>query len=446
MNRTKYRRKPQTDPVILADPVLIEGVAEGGKGVARVDGKALFVSGALVGETVLVAITRRHARYDEAQIVEMIHPSPLRQEPPCSFYESCGGCSLQHQLPAAQIDDKQNILVDQLSRIGKIAAAELAAPIVGSAWGYRGKARLAVRYLESKQRVLVGFKGRGHHGVVGIDECPVLDTRVSALLKPLAAMIETLTVCRRIPQIEVATDAQTLVLVFRHLDPLPEGDRLRLREFQKLHRLRVMLQPAAGESIYPLAPGDNEPLSYRLGDEQLDIQHLPEHFVQVNSGINPKMVSQAMQWLDIDPGERLLDLFCGVGNFTLPMARRAAQVLGVEGDGGLVKQAGANARLNGLTNVEFRHGDLFAEFNNDERRFDKILLDPPRVGAQWVCENIEMFDARRIVYVSCNPATLARDGGILVQQKGFRLQKVGVIDMFPNTSHVESMALFERDA
>jgi len=449
--RSRRRRRASQPPRELTpcpEPVVIEGVAEGGKGVARLDGKTLFVDGALRGETVKIAVTRRHARYDEAVVTEVMEPSTHRQSPPCAFFEQCGGCSLQYQDSAGQIADKESILIDQLERIGRVTPVEVVKPLTGAAMGYRGKARLGVRYVKSKQRVLVGFREKKHRGIAEMDTCAVLDNRVSALIKPLAAVIEALSVREQVPQIEVATDADTVVLVFRHLAALSDNDRIILREFGDSHRVRVMLQPAGIDSIHPLPPDSAAPLSYQLPDEQLKIEFYPHQFVQVNAAMNRSMIAQAMDWLDLSPDERVADLFCGVGNFTLPLARRGSRVVGIEGEQDLVNQARANAELNGFDNVEFRCHDLFDEWGqasaNPLGRFDKIVLDPPRTGAQRLCENIEEFQARRIVYISCNPATLARDAGVLVGQKGYRLERVGVIDMFPHTSHVESMALFEQ--
>jgi len=442
--RQRRSARPARDLTPHPDPVVIDGIAEGGKGVARLEGKTVFVHGALKGETVRIMITRRHPRYDEAVVTEMIESSIHRQSPPCEFFEQCGGCSLQYQHPDGQIADKQTILLEQLHRIGRVTPEGVATPLIGEVWGYRGKARLSARYVVAKQRVLVGFREKRHRGIAEMTECLVLDRRVSALIDLLAKMIETLAAREQIPQIEVATDTESVVLVFRHLETVNDHDRQALREFGDTHQVRMMLQPAGIDSIHPLPPDSADALSYELPDEQLRIEFFPHQFIQVNAEMNRLMVTQAMQWLDVGPQERIVDLFCGVGNFTLPLARRGRHVVGIEGEQELVKQARSNARLNNVTNIEFRCDDLFDELGNDFGRFDKILLDPPRSGAQLICEKIEQFQAERIVYVSCNPATLARDAGILVGRKGYRLVCTGVVDMFPHTSHVESMACFER--
>ncbi len=443
MNRRAARRR--REPIPHPDPVTITGIAEGGKGVARVDGKTVFVAGALTGEKLMISISRRHARYDEAVIDEILLASEQRQTPPCEFFDRCGGCSLQYQLPAGQIADKQAIVMDQLSRIGRVEPAEAAPPLVGESWGYRGKARLGVRYVETKQRLLVGFREKHHNGIADMDRCPVLDPQVSALLAPLARMIEQLSVRLRLPQIEVSADANTVVLVFRHLDPLTDNDRHLLREFGDTHSTRIMLQPAKADSIHPLPPDSADPLSYKLPDEQIELKFLPHQFIQVNHQMNRQMVTQAMDWLAVQSVDRVADLFCGLGNFTLPLARRADRVVGVEGEADLVRQGRSNAELNKLTNVEFRQHDLFTELGNHLGRFDKILLDPPRGGAQLICDHIDQLQPGRILYVSCNPATLARDAGILCNQKNYRLERIGVVDMFPHTGHVESMAVFQRN-
>ena len=433
------RREPEPHP----DPVTITGVAEGGKGVARIDGKTVFVKGAMLGEVVMIEFIKRRPSYDDARVTEVVEASQYRQSPPCEFFSNCGGCSLQHQTSAGQIIDKQSILLEQLTHIGKVTPEAVVEPLQGPAWGYRGKARLGVRYVKAKQRVLVGFREKQQRGIAEMDSCQVLDSRVSALLPPLAAMIEQLAVREKIPQIEVAVDDSVVVLIIRHMELLTSEDRDLIRSFGDQHQARIMLQPAGLDSVHPLPPDSADPLSYQLPDYQLTIEFYPLQFTQVNNEMNRQMIAQALRWLDVKGDDRVADLFCGVGNFTLPLARHAAQVVGVEGEAELVKQATRNATLNNISNVEFRVEDLFEEIGSSLGHFDKLLLDPPRSGAQLICENIERFQASRIVYVSCNPATLARDAAVLVGRKGYRLVRTGVIDMFPHTSHVESMALFE---
>ena len=433
------RREPEPHP----DPITITGVAEGGKGVARIDGKTVFVKGAMVGEVVMIDVIRRHPSYDDARVREVVEPSKYRQSPPCEFFSQCGGCSLQHQTSEGQIADKQAILLEQLAHIGRVVPEQVVAPLQGLAWGYRGKARLSVRYVKAKQRVLVGFREKQQRGITEMDSCRVLDARVSALLAPLATMIEQLSIREEIPQIEVAVDDSVVVLIVRHMEFFSSEDRQLIRSFGDNQQVRIMLQPAGLDSVHPLPPDSADPLSYQLPGYQLTIEFYPLQFTQVNNEMNRQMIDQALGWLDVKSEDRVADLFCGVGNFTLPLATRAGQVVGVEGDAELVKQAGRNAALNKITNVEFRQQDLFVEIGSSLGQFDKLLLDPPRSGAQLISENIENFKASRIVYVSCNPATLARDAAVLVDKKGYRLVRTGVIDMFPHTSHVESMALFE---
>ncbi|MEL0083252.1 MAG: 23S rRNA (uracil(1939)-C(5))-methyltransferase RlmD [Gammaproteobacteria bacterium] len=448
----QVKRVTLRKPIPLADPVVIEGVAEGGQGIARVDGKALFVNGALVGETVEVALTRRHASYDEGSITRILQGSAQRQAPQCEFFSRCGGCSLQHQQSQAQILDKQTILVEQLSRIGRVEADELAPPLTGNPWGYRRKARLAVSYSGSDNSVSVGFRQRQGNGVVDINRCPILQPQLSALIDPLQNLIAGLKGRERIPQLELVADPRSIAVTVRHLDSLGDEDRRRLREFADQQGVRILLQPAGVDSIHPLSPDIFEPLSYRLADEspggspdeQLTISFFPHQFIQVNTELTPQLVNQALHWLDPGPAERIADLFCGVGNFTLPLARRAGQVWGVEGEQSLVDQARENARKNRITNIDFYQHNLFTPLPDKQSKLDKLLLDPPRSGARLICEQMDQLSPQRIVYVSCNAATLARDAQVLVHQRGYRLSRVGVIDMFPQTSHLESMALFEK--
>ncbi len=449
MSGRRQRRRRNRAPVPVAEPVTISGVAEGGRGIARVDGKAVFVAGALLGERLSIAITRRHERYDEAEVVDVIDASPDRQQPPCDYFDQCGGCSLQHQRAPAQIRDKQTILLEQLQRIGEVTPDDVAEPLSASAWNYRSKARLGVRYVHAKQRVLVGFREKKQRGVVDMSVCPVLDPRVSAALQPLSETIAALTVRERIPQIEVATDADTVVFIVRHLDPLQMEDRTLLREFADSSGIRLMLQPGGVDTIHPLPPDNADPLAYELAAHSVRVEFLPQQFTQVNLVMNEKMVDQALRWLQPQPDDRVADLFCGVGNFSLPLARRCQHLVGIEGSSELVVQANRNAQINGISNTEFICGDLFEQPDGLPADFDRLLIDPPRSGAQQVCSFIERFGRRgkppaQLLYVSCNPATLARDSGLLVAEKGYRLCRVGVMDMFPHTSHVESMALFEQ--
>ena len=316
--------------------------------------------------------------------------------------------------------------------------------------GYRRKARLGVRYVRARASVLVGFREKRNNFLTDIDRCVVLDPRIGERITPLRELLQGLDAYDRIAQVEVACGDDTAALVFRNMEALSERDRNRLIDFGQAHDLHIYLQPKGPDTVHRIWPasGDasEERLDYRLEAFDLTLRFHPMDFTQVNADINRAMINRAVDWLDVQPGERVLDLFCGLGNFTLPLARRGGQVVGVEGDEAMVRRGRENARLNGLDNVTFYGADLQGDFTREpwaREGFDKILIDPPRSGAEDVCRYLTAFGARRIVYVSCNPATLARDAGVMVRN-GYRLVRAGVMDMFPHTTHVESIALFER--
>ena len=424
----------------------IGGLSHDGRGVGRHGDKVVFVYGALEGERVRARWTGLKRSYDEADAEEILQPSKHRVIPRCPHFGTCGGCALQHLDPAQQIHAKQLTLQQNFSRIGGLEPESWFEPLTGPVWNYRRKARLSVRYVFKKERVLVGFRERAGRYVADISECHVLDRRISEILPEIEGVIRSLETYQRIPQVEVACGDSVASLVFRHLDPLPEPDREALRRFSIENGVAVFLQPAGPESIEALEPGKID-LSYTLPEDNVTIRFEPSDFIQVNGGMNQLMVRRALELLDPQPGERVLDLFCGLGNFTLPLARQAAEVFGVEGDAGLVARARENARQNGIVNTEFHCADLATDASGApwlSHAFDKVLIDPPRSGAQEVLPNIAASGASRLLYVSCHPASLARDAGLLVRDHGFRLTGAGVMDMFPHTSHVESMALFER--
>lgn len=426
----------------------IESLTDDGRGVARVAGKVVFVEGALPGEEVWLRYRKRRRHYDTAVVVEVLRPSPDRVVPPCPHYGSCGGCALQHLAPEAQVRVKQQILAEQLRRLGGVEPERWLAPVTGPAWGYRRRARLGVRFVPKKGGVLVGFRERAHSFITGLETCPVLEPRLSSLLPALRALIADLSCPDRIPQIEVAAGDAAAALVFRHLVPLREADLERLRAFAERNRIQVYLQPAGPDSVQPLWPERPEPLEYALEEFGLRLQFRPTDFIQVNAAINRRLVHQAVEWLEPGPQEAVLDLFCGLGNFTLPLARRAGRVLGLEADAALVDGARNNAVLNGITNAEFSPADLYSEGLGawwGDFRFDKLLIDPPRSGAMEAIKRLPEPGPARIVYVSCYPATLARDSRYLVAVRGYRLAAAGVLDMFPHTRHVESMAVFIRE-
>ena len=440
------RRKP-AEPVELT--VTIESLSNDGRGVARHEGKTVFVNGALPGERVRCLVHRRRSKYDGAVVSEVIEASPDRVEPRCAAADVCGGCSLQHMSADAQIHAKQQVLLDNLLHIGKVTPATVLAPLQGPHWHYRRKARLGVRVVPKKGGVLVGFREKRSSYIAVMDQCEVLDERFAHLIVPLKEMIAGLSIANRIPQVEVAAGDDSAVLVFRHLEPLTGADLDRLREFGREHHLHIMLQPRGPDSIEALYPDQFELLSYRLADWNVDIRFRPVDFTQVNAEINRSMIARALELLDPGPGDEVLDLFCGVGNFTLPLARTSSHVTGIEGDAALVERARDNARHNSIDNVSFIASDLYSEELDGSwlhRQWDRILLDPPRSGAMEVVKRLPGLQPKRIVYVSCSPATLARDAGLLVGKHGYRMTAVGVMDMFPHTTHVESIAVFDPPA
>ncbi|HEY4732840.1 MAG TPA: 23S rRNA (uracil(1939)-C(5))-methyltransferase RlmD [Gammaproteobacteria bacterium] len=437
-----------TSKAVLSDTgyVHIESMSHDGRGVTHVNGKAVFIDDGLPDERVLLEYQRRHRRFDEARVATIIQASPHRVSPQCPHFGVCGGCSLQHMEPGAQIQAKQQILLDNLRHIGKVEPQTLLAPLTGTHWGYRRKARISVKYVEKKQSVLVGFREKRSSYIADINECKVLHPSVGTRLMALRGLIIGLKAYRNIPQIEVAVGDEATGLVFRHLVPLEVEDIQKFREFGEQHHLQIYLQPAGPDSVTLLWP-QGATLSYSLPQHDIKFIFQPTGFVQVNSEINHKMIDQALAMLELDRDDRVLDLFCGLGNFSLPIARRVAKVVGIEGDAGLIEQAQSNAACNNIDNVEFITADLTAPLSHPalSQKFDKVLLDPPRTGAKEVIPQIAALGVSRIVYISCNPATLARDAGELVHRHGYTLTRAGVMDMFPHTTHVETIALFERN-
>jgi len=431
----------------------ITDLSHDGRGVARIDGKAVFVSGALPGEEVLLRIRRRHRHFDEAEVVEFRTRSPHRVEPRCRHYGQCSGCSLQHLDAESQIEAKQRVLAENFERIGKVAPASWLPPLTDQPWGYRRKGRLSVRNVVKKGRVLVGFREEDNpRFVADIEQCEVVHPALGPKIGLLAELVSAMDAAADIAQIEFAAGDDTVALVFRHLKPLSERDLAALTAFAQQHGFAIYLQPGGISSVHPLWP-EHPRLAFRIASGREDTQDVelefrPLDFVQVNAGMNQRMMARAMELLDPQATDRVLDLFCGLGNFTLPIARRVAEVVGVEGEHGLVERAAENAMRNGISNARFEVANLFEDQRHAvwaKQSWDKLLLDPPRAGADKVLEYLPHRETRRIVYVSCHPGSLARDAGILVQKHGFRLSAAGVMDMFPHTAHVESIALFERD-
>jgi 23S rRNA (uracil1939-C5)-methyltransferase len=414
--------------------------------VATWGAKKVFIHGALPGERVLARLTERKRSYDEGETLEVLEASPDRLEPRCPHFGQCGGCSLQHLEGIRQIESKQNTLLQNLQRIGKVVPAEIWNPLTGPSWHYRRKARLSVRYVHKKERVLVGFRERYGRFVADMQECHVLDSRIAERLSGLSQLIFSMDARSCIPQLEVACGDECCALIFRHMEPLSESDLEKLRSFARDTGIAVLLQPKGPATIHCLAP-ESLDLSFRIPDYKLNMVFEPTDFVQVNAEINLKMIDRVMALLDPGVDDRVLDLFCGLGNFTLPIATRAFEVVGIEGESELVSRAEANAVRNNIVNARFYAADL----NQDpgtapwlREPYDKVLIDPPRSGAEFILPHIAASGADRVVYVSCHPASLARDADILVHQFGFRLLGAGVMDMFPHTGHVESIALFER--
>jgi 23S rRNA (uracil1939-C5)-methyltransferase len=439
----RSRRKPLPAPV---GDITVESLSHDGRGVAHLDGKTVFIEGALPGEQVGFEYLAIRKTFDEARVTDIHEASADRVVPRCAHFGVCGGCSLQHMEPGAQIRAKQQVLLDNLARIGDVVPEHVMPPMTGQVWGYRTKARLGVKDVIKKGRVLVGFREKRAPYVADLSRCEVLHPSVGEHLEELEGLVGQLDARARIPQIEVAVSEQATALVFRNLDALSEADVIRLRRFAEESGMHVYLQPAGPDSVQPLMPADSV-LAYHLPEQEVEIRFRPNDFTQVNTEINRQMVARVLGLLELDRNDSVLDLFCGLGNFTLPMARLAGTVVGVEGEPGLVNRARDNAALNGLENVAFHVANLA----DDQRHanwagsaYNKILLDPPRSGAAEAMDMVGNVAPQRIVYVSCHPGSLARDAGTLVNQKGYCLKAAGVMDMFPHTAHVESMALFER--
>lgn len=436
----KKRREPET--------AAITGVTHDGRGIADTEGKKVFVAGALEGETVTFKRRKFHRNFDEAELLEIHEASPDRIEARCEAFGRCGGCSLQHITPEHQRDIKEQTLRDNLERIGRVAPDTWLEPMTGPVWNYRRRARLAVKDVHGKGRTLVGFRERHAPYITDMHRCEVLASPVDSMLTVLSELIGALSIKARLPQIEVAVAENDIALVFRVLDPPTDSDNELFRQFGETHKLRIYLQTGGLDSVALHYPDSiDESLCYTLPEFDIRVDFEPIDFVQVNSDINRRMVHFATEQLDAGPDDRVLDLFCGIGNFSLPLARQAGTVLGVEGEASLTERATINARRNGLDNVSFRVADL-GKIDGTEawvkEGWTRMLLDPARSGAAEVVTRMHLFGPERIVYVSCHPGTLARDAGTLVHEQGYRLESAGIIDMFPHTAHVESIAIFTK--
>jgi len=429
--------------------VTIESLDQEGRGVAHADGKVIFIEGALTGETVSYSSYRKKPSFELAQVSQIDRPSSMRVQPRCKHFGVCGGCSMQHLDADAQVSVKQRILEDSLWHIGKVKVETILPPIYGQAWGYRERARLSVRHVFKKGKTLVGFHEKRSSYVADMQHCEILAPKIALLLPKLAELIGGLSIRDRLPQIEVAVGENVDVLVLRVMDPPSGEDEAALRAFADKHEIQFWLQSGGPDTFVPFHPLDAPQLSYSLPEFGITMPFAPSEFTQVNSALNRVMVSRAMRLLDPQPDERIADFFCGLGNFTLPIARSGAQVLGIEGSAALVARARQNAAANGLSDsAKYAAMNLFEiteETYAKLGRFDKLLIDPPRDGAIELVKSMGGDQApRRIVYVSCNPATLARDAQVLVQTHGYTLKAAGVMNMFPHTSHVESIAVFDR--
>jgi len=467
MSKSRHRR--QKLPVECVT-LTIDRLSHEGRGVASNHGKIAFVEGALPGEQVTAIYTSRRSQYDEFKVQEILVSSAQRVTPPCAAAGICGGCLLQHMAPLVQIEFKQRVLLDQFKHSAGIVSFEVLPPLAANSESYRRKARLAVRYVHKRQEVLVGFREKANTFITDMTRCEVLVKPVGALIAPLRELILGMESCREIPQIEVAVGETSCVsadnfdenlqvaLILRHLQPLCEDDLARLRQFADTYAIDWYLQSGGPETVRKFWPDDGKTAlryflpdvsgdHHRKGNADIVMEFQPGDFTQVNAGINRMMIKQALELLDLQPEDRVLDLFCGLGNFTLPIARRCSKVCGVEGSDELVSRAGENARRNEIGNATFYRADLFTEFSPEtwaQPHYNKLLLDPPRSGAIEIVRRIRELSPQVIVYVSCNPATLARDAAELLRQ-GYVMTHAGVMDMFPHTGHVESMARFVPD-
>lgn len=428
---------------------VIESLDHEARGITRQEGKTIFVEGALPGEVVEYASFRKKARFEIAHLVRVITPSPLRVTPKCVHYGVCGGCAMQHMEAGAQVAAKQRVLEDSLWHIGRLKPEHVLPPIQGSPWAYRHRARLAVRKVASKEGMLLGFHELRSNYVANLQSCEILPPHVSDLLPALRALFSALSIADQLPQLDIAVGEHCTALLLRILKPLTASDQRRLCAFADQHQLVLYMQPKGPDSAYRLHPLPGPRLSYVLPEFDLEMDFRPTDFTQVNHPVNRVMLRRAVRLLDPRPGERIADMFCGLGNFTLPIARSGADVVGIEGSAALVQRGKESAAVNGLSErVSFAVANLFECTEASITAlgaFDKMLIDPPREGAFELVRALGENGPRRIVYVSCNPATLARDAQILVADKGYRFVAAGAINMFPHTAHVESITVFEKE-
>lgn len=441
MSRRSRNKLPQ-EPVELT----IEDLTHDGRGVAKWNEKVVFVQNALPDEVVMAKLNRKTRNYNEALAIEILKTSEDRVKPKCEFYTVCNGCSMMHLDESKQIDFKFNTLKNNFQKMAQVEPKKWIKPLTDSHWNYRRRARLSVKWVHAKDKMLVGFREKNGRFVADMNHCHVLEKPLADLLKPLADLFEQTSIRQSIPQVECSMGDNLISLIIRHMKPFDSDDILLLKEFTNTHNLQIYLQSKGPKTVMSLSSYE-ESLNFELKDYELKYEFLPNDFIQVNRRMNQKMIQQALKAMDINETDVVLDLFCGLGNFTLPMAKTAASVIGVEGDEQLVERAKHNAQLNNLSNVDFYKADLTQDQDNSEwfkKDFTKVLIDPPRSGAWEILPLIAKTSAKTLVYVSCHPASLARDTERLVNELGFTLETAGVMDMFPHTSHVESMAIFSR--
>ena len=418
----------------------IESLSHDGRGIAHINGKITFIHGALPSEEVEAKLASTRSAFNEAATLSVSNASPDRVAPPCQHYEMCGGCSMQHLAPSAQITHKQQILLDQLLHFGKVKPKSLLPPLTGPTLGYRRKARLGVRYVIKKEKLLVGFRERNGRYITEISSCPVLHPTVDEKILALQDLIRSLSQFQQIPQIEVAVGENRTALVIRHLEPLSNEDISKICLFADKNHFDIYLQPKGPDTVHKIWPDDNNyRLIYSLPKQNIEMLFHPCDFTQVNQEINRQMINRAIELLEPQPTDHILDLFCGLGNFSIPLAKHCQSVTGIEGNKTAVMRAEENAQHNDIKNVHFLTANLSEDISKlawSKQQYDKILIDPPRSGALEVIQSAAKMNAGRIVYISCNPATLARDAGVLVNEHQYKLEAVGVMDMFPHTSHM----------
>jgi 23S rRNA (uracil1939-C5)-methyltransferase len=437
-------QQQKTPPITTA---IIESLSHEGRGIAHVNNKITFIENALPGEEVKFIYTKRHSRFDTGTAVEILKPSSKRTTPYCKHYDICGGCVLQHLNHQHQLLFKTKILQEQLKHIAGLDVTNFLPPIIGPNVSYRGKARLAVKYVQKKGKVLVGFHEKNSSHVVATEECEILNPRVGKKIHLLSKLITELSIYQHIPQIEIACGNEVTALVLRNLQKFSDTDIELINKFAKEHQFQIYTQSGGIDSVTLINPEPQEKeIYYNLPNHNIKIFFAPNDFTQINYKINIQLVDYVLKLLEIEPIDKVLDFFCGIGNFTLPIATKCEKVIGIEGNKSAVIRAEQNAEYNKIKNAKFYVADLAKELSQatwDGQQYDKILLDPPRTGAEELCRQIKKFGAKKIVYVSCNPATFARDAKIIVEH-GYELQNITLADMYPHTSHAEVIGSFNR--